>query len=110
LARGKKVDRSGTVAEDTTTVVRTIRCCLNIDFVYVAVDGIVFKVDGRLGILIPGEVDEPLHGNDYTRGKVWCWVPDTFINRPKQEHKIVWIQKGIMEVIIWIKVRIGAED
>jgi len=91
-------------------VVCTIRSCLNIDFVNVAVDSIVFEVDSWLRILIPRKVDESLHGNNYTRGEVWRRVPDTFIDRPKDERKITWIQKRIMEMVVWIKSRIGAED
>ena len=91
-------------------MVHTEGCCLNIDFVYVAVDGIVFEMDGGLRVLIPRKVDEPLHGNDYTRGKIWVWVPDTFINRMKDECKIARIQKRIMEMIVGIKARISAED
>jgi len=58
----------------------------NINFVNVAVDGIVLKVDSGLGILIPGKVDESLHWNDYTGGEVWCRVSDMFIDRPKDER------------------------
>jgi len=91
-------------------VVHSIRCCLNIDFVNVAVDGIIFKVDSGLRILIPRKVDESLHWNDYTRGEVWCRVSDTFVDRPKDERQITRIQERIMEVIIQVEARICAED
>jgi len=91
-------------------VVRSIRCCLNIDFVNVAVDSIIFKVDSGLGILILREVDESLHRNDYTGGEVRCRVSNTFIDQPKDEQQITRIQKRIMEVIIQVEARICAED
>ena len=86
----------------------SIRGCLNIDLVNVAVDSKVFEVDGRLWILIPRKVDESLHRNDNTRSEVWCWVSDTFIDRPKDEREITGIQKRIVPVIVRVKARIGA--
>jgi len=67
-------------------VVHTVRGCLNIDLVDVAVDSIVLEVNCGIRVLKPGMVNEPLHRNDYTGGKVWCWVPDTFVDHPKKER------------------------
>jgi len=57
LARGKKVGNSWTETENTTAVVHTKGSCLDINFIYVAMDGIVLEVNSRLGILVPSKVD-----------------------------------------------------
>jgi len=72
-------------------MIRSKRCCLNIDLVDVTVDSKVFEVDGGLGILKPRKVDESLHRNNYTGCEVWCRVSDTFIDRSKDECEVTWI-------------------
>jgi len=84
------------------------RGCLNINLVNIAVDSIVFKVDSRLGILIPRKVDESFHRDDNTGCEVWCRVLDTFVDRPKDEREVTGIQKRIVPVIIRVEARIGA--
>jgi len=91
-------------------MVHTKRCCLNIDFIYVTVDCIILEANSSLRILVPWKIDKSLDWDDYTGGKIWFWVLDTFIDRSKNKRKVARIQERIMEMIVWIEARISTED